>query len=345
MAPHLEQPATYSSHAHHREERSPKLLDRARTICRLRHYSYATEQSYLQWIRRFCFFHATPQGPRHPFAMGEREVAAYLSHLAVERKVAASTQNQALHALLFLYEAVLGKPLMLVPSIVRAKRPKRLPVVLTRHEVEALLQHIKGSYRLQAGLLYGGGLRLNECLRLRIKDLDFEQARLVVREGKGDRDRVTTFPAILHPAMRHHLKRERLRYDEEKQDGRAAVSLPGALSRKYPNAETEWGWRYVFPSRRLSEDPRSGRILRHHSSPSALQRHFKKGLSLAGIDKPASPHTLRHSFATHLLESGADIRTVQELLGHKDVRTTMIYTHVLNRGGISVTSPLEGMRW
>ena len=346
MAQHLlETSPGYSAQRAQPQRRSPKLLALVRTACRLRHYSYATETTYAQWIRRFCYFHATPSGPRHPRNMAEREVAAFLSHLATERHVAPSTQNQALNALLFLYDAVLGRPLGHVEGIVRAKQSKRLPLVLTKHEVEALLQQMSGVYRLQAALLYAGGLRVMECLRLRVKDLDFEQSRLIVRQGKGDKDRVTTLPATLHTVLGHHLERQRLRYQDELRDGTAAVSLPGALARKYPNAETEWGWRYVFPSRGPSTDPRSGRRLLHHRSPSGLQKQFRRALRQAKIAKPATPHTLRHSFATHLLASGSDIRTVQELLGHKDVRTTMIYTHVLNRGGLSVQSPLEGMRW
>ncbi|HLT47151.1 MAG TPA: integron integrase [Rubricoccaceae bacterium] len=320
----------------------PRLLDRVRTACRLRHYSYRTEQTYVYWARRFCRFHRDAEGrPRHPATMAEPEVAAFLSHLAEAGGVAASTQNQALHALCFLYEAVLGAPLDRVGGVVRARRPKRLPVVLTRAEVAALLGRLQGRHRLMAAVLYGSGLRLRECLRLRVQDLDLDYARLTVRDGKGGRDRVTVLPEALHAPLRRHLHVERARYEQELEEGTAAVSLPGALARKYPGAATEWRWRYVFPSRRLAADPRSGRLLRHHASESPLQKRIRAAARAAGITKRVSSHALRHSFATHLLEGGSDIRTVQELLGHKSVRTTQVYTHVLNRGGLGVVSPLD----
>ena len=330
-----------------------RLLDLVRLACRLRHYSYRTEQTYCGWTKRFCRFHRDANGhPRHPETMREPEVVAFLTHLAVDRHVAASTQNQALAALLFLYDAVLGDPLGYLDDaadgtpdgtrrLVRAKQPKRLPVVLTREEVERVLTEMRGTYRLMGALVYGAGLRLRECLRLRTKDLDFGQQHVVVREGKGGKDRVTVFPDVLHEPMERHLAREKLRYEAELDEDTAAVSMPGALARKYPSAETEWGWRYVFPAPRPSKDPRSGRTLLHHASPSALQKAVKRAARQAGIPKPVTPHVFRHSFATHLLERGADIRTVQELLGHKSVRTTMVYTHVLNRGGLGVTSPLD----
>ncbi len=290
--------------------------------------------------------------------MREPEVVAFLTHLAVDRHVAASTQNQALAALLFLYDAVLGEPLGDLDEatspdgsnrLVWAKRPKRLPVVLTREEVEAVLAELSGKYRLAGMLLYGSGLRLREVLRLRVKDLDFGYGHLTVRDGKGMKDRVTVFPDVLHKPLERHLARERLRYEAELDEGTAAVSLPGALAKKYPNAEREWGWRYVFPSSRLSTDPRSGRELLHHLAPSAVQKAVRQASRRAsdrmGLAKHVTPHVFRHSFATHLLERGADIRTVQELLGHKSVRTTMVYTHVLNRGGLGVVSPLDGMRF
>jgi integron integrase len=273
--------------------------------------------------------------------MAEPEVAAFLSHLAEEGGVAASTQNQALHALCFLYDAVLGAPLDRVGGVVRARRPKRLPVVLTRAEVGALLGRLRGRHRLMASVLYGSGLRLRACLRLRVQDLDLDYAQLTVRDGKGGRDRVTVLPEALHAPLRRHLRAERARYEQELEDGTAAVSLPGALARKYPGAATEWRWRYVFPSRRLAADPRSGRLLRHHASESPLQKRIRAAAPAAGIAKRVSSHALRHSFATHLLEAGSDIRTVQELLGHRSVRTTQVYTHVLNRGGLGVVSPLD----
>ena len=346
------------------EKRGPrpeKLLDRVRLACRLRHYSYRTEQTYCAWVRRFCRYHRDEHGrPRHPATLREPEVTAFLTHLAVDRHVAASTQNQALAALLFLYDAVLGEPLGDVtgdpededgvPALVRAKRPKRLPVVLTREEVERVLGELRGTYRLVGMLLYGSGLRLREALRLRVKDLDFGYGHVTVRDGKGMKDRITVFPEALHEPVERHLARERLRYEAEREEGTAAVSLPGALSRKYPSAATEWSWRYVFPASKPSVDPRSGdehgapTIRLHHLAPSAVQKAVRRASRRAEVEKPVTPHVFRHSFATHLLERGADIRTVQELLGHRSVRTTMIYTHVLNRGGLGVVSPLDEMR-
>ena len=333
-----------------------KLLDLVRLACRLRHYSYRTEQTYCAWVRRFCRYHRDEHGrPRHPATLREPEVTAFLTHLAVERHVAASTQNQALAALLFLYDAVLGEPLGGLEregpgGLVRAKRPKRLPVVLTREEVERVLSRMNGTYRLVGMLLYGSGLRLREALRLRVKDLDFGYGHVTVRDGKGMKDRITVFPEALHEPVERHLARERLRYEAEREEGTAAVSLPGALSRKYPSAATEWGWRYVFPASKPSVDPRSGdehgapTIRLHHLAPSAVQKAVRRASRRAEVEKPVTPHVFRHSFATHLLERGADIRTVQELLGHRSVRTTMIYTHVLNRGGLGVVSPLDEMR-
>ncbi|MEP0545839.1 MAG: integron integrase [Rhodothermales bacterium] len=332
---------------------APRLLDLVRLACRLRHYSYRTEQAYTGWVRRFCRYHRDGRGrPRHPATMREPEVTAFLTHLAVDRHVAASTQNQALAALLFLYDAVLGAPLGPLGdeaadgprALVRAKRPRRLPVVLTREEVERVLTHLRGTHRLIAMLLYGSGLRLTEALRLRVKDLDSGYAHLVVRDGKGGKDRITVFPEAVHEPVERHLGRERLRYEAELDEGTATVSLPGALERKYPNAATEWGWRYVFPAAQPSVDPRSGRELRHHLGPSAVQRAVRRAARRAEIAKPVSPHVFRHSFATHLLARGADIRTVQELLGHASVNTTMVYTHVLNRGGLGVVSPLDALR-
>ncbi len=317
--------------------REPRLLDQVRELLRIRHYSIRTEQAYLQWIRRFILFH----GKRHPSAMGADEVSAFLSHLAIKRNVAASTQNQALNAILFLYRDVMKVQLPWLDDVQRAKKPQRLPVVLTRDEVRALLGQLQGTTWLMAALIYGGGLRLLECLRLRVKDADFEYRQLIVRDAKGQKDRVTLLPHNLIDPFRSHLARVRALHESDLQAGYGGVYLPFALNQKYPTAERDWGWQYVFPSNRRSVDPRSGVERRHHAPEDALQRAVKNALRKANIIKPASVHTLRHSFATHLLESGYDIRTVQELLGHADVKTTMIYTHVLNRGGRGVVSPLD----
>ena len=313
-----------------------KLLDQVRRACRTKHLSLSTEQAYVRWTRRYVRYH----GLRHPHELTEDDVQAFLSYLAMERSVAASTQNQALSALLFLYANVLRRPLGDLGAVVRAKRPKRLPVVLSRVEVEAVFVHLEGVPRLVASLLYGSGLRQTEALRLRVKDLDFDYCQLTVRQGKGDKDRHTLLPEILHESLHRQLRKAKALHEEDLEAGYGEVALPYALARKYPHAGYEWGWQYVLPSRKRSIDPRSGVERRHHLSVSVVQKAFKRAVRKAGITKPASPHTLRHSFATHLLERGYDIRTVQELLGHKDVRTTMIYTHVLNRG-MSVRSPLE----
>jgi len=315
----------------------PRLLDQVRELIRIRHYSIRTEQAYLQWIRRFILFHDR----RHPHEMGASEVTAFLSDLAIRCNVAASTQNQALNAILFLYREVLKIDLPWLDEVQRAKKPRHLPVVLTRDEVKALLAQLQGTPWLMAALVYGGGLRLLECLRLRVKDVDFQYRQLIVRDAKGQKDRVTLLPQNLLEPLRSHLARVRTLHERDLREGYGRVHLPYALSGKYPNAEREWGWQYVFPSTRRSIDPRSGAERRHHAPEDALQRAVKQAVRKANIVKPASPHTLRHSFATHLLESGYDIRTVQELLGHSDVKTTMIYTHVLNRGGRGVVSPLD----
>ena len=304
---------------------------------RSKHYSLRTEQSYVDWIVRYVRFHNL----RHPRELGADEVAAFLAHLAVEGQVAASTQNQARSALLFLYREVLGVELDAPRALVQAKKPERLPTVLTRDEVQAVIRQLQGTHRLMAQLLYGSGLRLLECVRLRVKDLDFEQRQLTVRSGKGDKDRVTMLPDRLVAPLSEHLLLVRRTHAEDLQRGDGAVFLPQALERKYPSASREWGWQYVFPADHLSKDPRSGQRRRHHLSESGLQKAVRRAVQAAGIQKPASCHTFRHSFATHLLERGYDIRTVQELLGHSDVRTTMIYTHVLNRGGRGVRSPLD----
>ena len=320
-----------------------KLLDQVRDVMRLKHYSLRTERTYCDWIERFIRFHDL----RHPREMGEPEVSAFLTHLARDGNVAASTQNQALSSLLFLYKVVLKQEIGWLEDVERAKKPVRLPVVLTRDEVHKIFAHLNGTVRLMAGLLYGSGLRLMECVRLRIKDIDFGYARITVRDAKGGKDRVTMLPVNLANALERHLQKAKAQHEQDLEEGFGEVYLPHALARKFPNAAREWCWQYVFPSTRLSSDPRSesnnGGAMkrRHHVDESALQQAVKKAVRASGINKPASCHTLRHSFATHLLENGYDIRTVQELLGHKDVSTTMIYTHVLNRPGIGVKSPLD----
>ena len=318
-------------------QNAPKLLDLLRDRLRLKHYSIRTETQYVQWVRRFILFH----GKRHPQEMGAKEVEAFLTHLAVEGRVAAATQNQALSALLFLYRELLHINLPWLDEVVRAKRPARLPVVLTREEVQAVLGRTEGTYGLMLRLLYGTGMRLMECVRLRVKDVDFSRAEIIVRDGKGAKDRVTMLPQRIAAELQAHLQRRRHLYEDDLAKGMASVYLPNALDRKYANAENEWGWQYVFVAKSYSIDPRSGSERRHHIDEKLVQRAMKRAVQEAGISKPATPHTLRHSFATHLLQGGYDIRTVQELLGHADVATTMIYTHVLNKGGRGVVSPLD----
>ena len=314
-----------------------KLLDRMCDVLRLKHYAIRTETAYLDWARRFILFH----GKRHPETMGTPEIAAFLTYLAVEGRVAASTQTQALSAVLFFYRFVLQIELDGAIDLVRAKKPRRLPVVLTKAEVQAMFQHLAGEYRVMAQLLYGSGLRLMECVRLRVKDVDFARREVTVREGKGMKDRVTMLPEPVREPLQAHLVGVKQQHNADVAQGGGTVSLPFALERTYPNAEREWHWQYVFPSNRLSTDPRSGARQRHHLDESGLQKAVRRAAQLAGIPKLVGCHTLRHSFATHVLEAGYDIRTVQELLGHQDVRTTMLYTHVLNRGGLAVRSPLE----
>jgi integron integrase len=315
----------------------PKLLDQVREVCRLKHFSIRTEQSYVHWIKRFILYH----GKRHPLEMSDQEIRAFISSLATQKNVSASTQTQALCAVLFLYRDVLKTGLQFVDGIERARRPKRLPVVLTQEEVSAVLNQLSGTLRIMASLLYGSGLRLIECLRLRVKDLDFNYRQITVVEGKGGKDRVTMLPAALAEPLERHLVRVKLLHEEDLLEGFGEVYLPYALGRKYQTAAREWPWQYVFPAAKRSTDPRTGKQHRHHVSERALQRAVNDAVRRAKITKAASCHSLRHSFATHLLESGYDIRTVQELLGHKDVSTTMIYTHVLNKGGKGVRSPLE----
>ena len=318
---------------------APRLLDRVRDKIRLKHYSLRTEQAYVDWIRRFIRHH----GKRHPAEMGAAEVEAFLTHLAVAGKVAASTQNQAKSALLFLYREVLETELPWLDGIESAKAPKRLPVVLTVAEVQAVLSRLSGTHWLIGCLLYGTGIRIMECMRLRVKDVDFGRGEILVRDGKGFKDRVTMLPAIAAVPLQEHMARVRALHGRDVAQGVPPVFLPYALERKYPNAGREWGWQFVFPADGLAVDPRSGVTRRHHLQDQAFQRAMKQAVHDAGLAKAATPHTLRHSFATHLLESGYDIRTVQELLGHSDVSTTMIYTHVLNRGGRGVVSPIDRM--
>lgn len=315
----------------------PRLLDRVRAAIRLRHYSLRTEEAYVHVIRRFIIYHRK----RHPNEMGTDEIRQYLSHLASDDHVSASTQNVALAALLFLYREVLQIDLPLIAGVERAKRPKRIPVILTRAEVRRILAAMCGTHHLMACLLYGAGLRLMECVRLRVKDLDFDYRQITVRDGKGEKDRRTVLPAPLLEPLRHHLARRRLQHEEDVRQNCGSVFLPYALERKYSKASTEWLWQYVFPAARISIDPRTGERRRHHISEDGLQKAVKHAIQEARIEKRASCHTFRHSFATHLLEDGYDIRTIQELLGHADISTTMIYTHVLNRGGRGVRSPLE----
>ncbi len=312
------------------------LLDKVHAAIRARHFSPRTEETYAGWIRRFL----ARSGP-DPEALDEAAIGRFLSALATDARVSASTQNQALHALLFLYEQVLGKKIERLEEVVRAKRAVRVPVVLARQEVQAVLSRMSGTPRLMAMLLYGSGLRVLECCKLRVKDIDFAQNQLVVRAGKGNKDRYTTLPASIIQPMQRHLEDVRRQHQDDLLKGLGSVELPDALARKYPNAPKEWGWQWVFPATSHYTDRITGEKRRHHLHESVLQRAFKEARLKAGLAKPASCHTLRHSFATHLLEAGYDIRTIQELLGHNDVSTTMIYTHVLNRGGRGVQSPAD----
>ncbi|MGE0642016.1 MAG: integron integrase [Thermoanaerobaculia bacterium] len=333
----MDDPSPRGPGAPPRPPAAPRLLDRLSSECRRRRRSLRTEQAYRHWVRRYVLFH----GKRHPTEMGGPEIAAFLSHLAVAAKVSPSTQNQALAALLFLYREVLEVPLGVLPPAVRAKRPKRLPVVLSRDEVRKVLAAIEGVEGLVARLLYGSGLRLHEALRLRVQDLDLDRGEVAVRSGKGNRDRRTTLPRALAAPLREHLARLRRLHESGRGPDALPVPLPDSLARKYPGAGTSWLWRWVFPAAEGASDPRTQQLFLWHLHPRRVQRALRRALAATGIAKPATPHTLRHSFATHLLESGHDIRTVQELLGHREVSTTMIYTHVLNRGGLGVRSPLD----
>ena len=319
---------------------SPRLLDQVRNRIRFKHYSIRTEQAYVDWIRRFIRFNDN----RHPAVLEPADIERFLTSLAVDRKVAASTQNQALSALLFLYREVLATELPWLDGAIRPKGSRRLPVVLTPEEVATLIGGLHGTHRLLGALLYGTGMRIMEALRLRVKDVDFARNEILIRDGKGAKDRITMLPSRVLRPLRRHLAAMQQLHLRDLEEGYGAVWLPGALERKHPAAAREWAWQYVFPADRRSVDPRSGVTRRHHMSDQSLQRALRQALRDAGIAKPATPHTLRHSFATHLLESGHDIRTVQELLGHSDVSTTMIYTHVLNRGGRGVVSPLDRLR-
>jgi len=314
-----------------------KLSARLRRALRTRHYSRRTEDQHVWWVRRFVRFHQL----RNPADMAEAEVTAFLTHLAVRERIASATQNQALCALIFFYRHVLGRKLGLLADLVRAKQAGRLPIVLTRGEVQAVLSRLAGRHRLVGALLYGSGLRLMEALTLRVKDIDLARCEVRLRRGKGGKDRVTVLPAALVEPMREHLRRVRELHEKDLAEGAGGVELPGALERKYPRAGRGWAWQWVFPAARLGASRETGEVRRHHLHPTAVQRDFARAVRDSGISKPATCHTMRHSFATHLLESGYDIRTVQELLGHHDLRTTMIYTHVLNRGGLGVRSPAD----
>ncbi|MBD3220019.1 integron integrase [bacterium] len=316
-----------------------RLIERVRATIRTRHYSPSTEKAYVTWIRRFVRFH----GLRHPATMGQTEVSAYLTHLATEEKVAASTQNQALSAIMFLYREVLDLDLPWLDELVRARRPARMPTVLSTEEVEAVLGRIGGVPGLVAQLLYGSGLRLMEALRMRAQDVDLVRGELMVRQGKGQKDRVTVLPARLRGALAEHLERVQQQHHRDLEEGAGCVAMPRGLATKYPRAMREWRWQWVFPGRRIFRDRETGERRRHHLHQTSVQRAVTDAARSAGITKRVTCHTLRHSFATHLLAAGYDIRTIQELLGHRDVTTTMIYTHVLNKGGAGVRSPLDDL--
>jgi len=320
--------------------RPNQLLEQVRDRIRTRHLSFRTEKTYLYWIRRYLWFHQD----KHLHELGPQEVTAFLTSLAVNNKVAASTQNQALAAVLFLYRDTLELDLPWLSEVVRAKKPVHLPVVLTRPEVQSVLARLNGTIWLVSSMLYGSGARINECLQLRIKDVDLIRREMTIRDAKGQKDRVTVLPESLVPHLREHMAKVRTLYESDRATGRPGVSLPFALRRKYPKASTTWPWQWLFPAKTFCRDPYSGEYCRFHLHPQNIQRAVRHAIHAAGIEKPASCHTFRHCFATHLLEDGYDIRTVQELLGHSDVKTTMIYTHVLNRGGRGVRSPLDAGR-
>lgn len=318
-------------------ERKFRLIERVRARMRASRYSRRTEEAYIDWIRRYVLFH----NRRNPAEMGEPEIGEFLTDLAVARKVSASTQHQAMHALLFMYRHVLKQPMVVAGDIVRARSGRRLPVVLSTREVRSILERMRGVPRLCATLMYGSGLRVGECLSLRVKDFDFDRGEILVRSGKGDRDRRVPLPLLAVPALRTHLERRRGAFEADLRNRILGSALPDALARKIPSAERDWRWQYAFPATRTYLDSGAGGWRRHHLHDSVIQRAFTNAVRKSGINKRATCHTLRHSFATHLLEDGSDIRTIQELLGHSDVRTTMIYTHVLNKGGLGVTSPAD----
>jgi len=338
-APILSNPVSRYPRISPEPAQKPKLLDRLREALRSRHYSRRTEQTYCHWVKRFIFFH----NMRHPAEMGEPEINAYLTHLAVKEKVSASTQNQALSALLFLYRHVLDRKVGDLGEVIRARKPRHVPVVMTREETRAVISHLKGDKWLMASLMYGAGLRLMECLRLRIQDVDFARNEITVRDGKGSKDRVTMLPASVKTPLRKHLQTAKQIHEKDLTDGWGRVHMPYALGRKYPNASSDWRWQMVFPQESRWRNRETGEQGRHHVDESLVQKAVRDAVARAGLTKRATCHTLRHSFATHLLEGGYDIRTVQELLGHNDVKTTMIYTHVLNRGPTGVRSPVDGL--
>jgi len=315
----------------------PKLLDIVRTELRTRHYSIRTEKAYLGWIKRFILFH----NKQHPSNLGTSEIRSFINYLAIKKKVSASTQNQALQSILFLYKQILKTEVGWIEEIKRVERIRHIPVVFSRKEAKIILSNMKGVTRLIASLLYGSGLRLNECLRLRIKDIDFDYKQIIIRDGKGEKDRRTTLPLSLVRALQKQIKRVKAIHQGDLKKGFGKAPLPYALSQKYPNAGKEFGWQFLFPAENLSYDEKQKFKFRYHIHSSTIQKAIKEALKKSEINKAGSPHTFRHSFATHMLETGYDIRTVQELLGHKDVRTTMIYTHVLNKGGLGVRSPLD----
>lgn len=314
-----------------------KLMEQVGDALRTKHYSYRTEQTYKDWIKRYILFH----GKRHPKDMGETEIRAFIAHLANERKVAVSTSNQALSAILFLYRTVLQKDIQLPPDLSNASRPKKLPTVLTHLEAMRVISNMRGTPRTMAKIMYGSGLRVMECLRLRVKDLDFENRQIIVRGGKGNNDRLTILPESLIPELKQILQDVKALHQKDLAEGYGKTPLPNALDVKYSTASKEWIWQYIFPASQRSTDPLTGAIYRHHLDETVPQKAIREAAKRAGIEKQVSPHTFRHSFATHLLQNGYDIRTVQDLLGHKDVKTTMIYTHVLQRGGMAVKSPLD----
>lgn len=323
----------------HQHPQKAKLIDQVRNVIRTKHYSIRTEQAYTDWIKRYILFH----GKQHPDKLNEQHISEFLTHLAVQRKVASSTQNQALCAIVFLYRDILQIPIGEFENLTRAKRPEKLPVVFTGDEVKQILLQLNGVHWLMGQLIYGAGLRVMECVRLRVKDIDFEYRQVLVRNGKGNKDRVTMLPNLIIDELKRHLLKSKKIHENDLAAGFGEVYLPYALEKKYKTANRDWAWQYVFPAYKRSTDPRSGIERRHHISETVPQRSVKQAIRNAGIHKAGSCHSLRHSFATHLLESGYDIRTVQELLGHKNVSTTMIYTHVLNRGGKGVQSPVDSL--